>query len=188
MTDDQIGPFKLISRRTVYKSPWLELREDGVIRPDGAPGTFGVITMKEGSSILPLDDDGQVYLVREFKYGIERDSIEVISGGLDDGETPLAAAQRELLEETGLIAREWLSLGCVNPFTTVVKSPNHVFLARNLEVGSRKLEAGEVLTIEKMKFSDALSLVYDGTISHAASCVAILRTALLLKGNGDGGY
>ena len=175
-----IGPFTLQSTKEVYRSPWLQLREDKVLRPDGAPGVFGVITMREGSSVLPLDDKGQVYLVREFKYGIGEYSLEVISGGFNKDETPLAAAQRELAEETGLSATDWIDLGCVHPFTTVVYSPNHVFLARGLQRGQDRPDPGEQLSVEKLPFSQALDLVMAGKIIHAASCVVILKAARVL--------
>lgn len=176
----EVGPYRLQSTREIYRSPWLQLREDRVLRPDGAPGVFGIITMREGSSILPLDKNDQVYLVREFKYGIGEYSLEVISGGFDKGETPLAAAQRELAEETGLAATDWLNLGCVHPFTTVVYSPNHIFLARGLQQGWDRPDAGEQLSVEKLPFSQALDLVMTGKIIHAASCVVILKAARVL--------
>src|SRR3989344_4829272 len=82
------GPWMIKSSEIKYKNPWIEVREDIVIRPDGKDGIFGVVNMKAGVSILAFDDE-HVYLTKEFKYGIGAESIETISGGIDEGEEPL---------------------------------------------------------------------------------------------------
>lgn len=118
------GPWIITNTKEVYRNPWISVREDSVIRPDGKDGIFGVVEMKPGVSVLPLDDDGNVYLTQEFHYAVERETIEAISGGIDDNEDIQDAAKRELKEETGIIAREWTDLGVIDPFTSVVVSPN----------------------------------------------------------------
>src|SRR5215510_14916898 len=128
----QMGPYKVLSSEPRYRNRWIALREDRVIRPGGSEGLFGVVEMASGSSVLAIDADGTVFLVREYKYAIGRDSLEVVSGAMDEGETPLAAAQRELREETGLVATDWQPMGAVDPFTTAIRCRNHLFLAREL--------------------------------------------------------
>ena len=88
------GPWKIKDSQVKYKNPWISVREDQVIRPDGKDGIFGVVEMVAGASVLPLDDDGFVYLTKEFHYAIEQDSVEVVSGAIDEGETALEAAKR----------------------------------------------------------------------------------------------
>src|SRR2546422_856361 len=127
------GPFKVVDTRVVFETPWLHVREDSVIRPGGTPGKFGIVTMRHGSSVLPIEEDGTVYLAREFKYAIGRESVEVFSGGFEDGEEPLDAAKRELQEELEMTANEWIAAGCLDPFTTVINSPNYMFIARGLQ-------------------------------------------------------
>lgn len=90
------GPFHLVSTREVYKNPWIRVREDKVIRQGGKDGIFAVIEMKAGSSVLALTADYHAYLVKEYKYGIARESIEIMSGALERLETPLDTAKREL--------------------------------------------------------------------------------------------
>jgi hypothetical protein len=176
----KVGPYSLIKSSLIYKNPWISLREDEVIFPKGKKGIFGVVTMKPGSSIVAIDDEMQIYLIKEYKYGVKRESLELISGAIDLGETPLAAAKRELKEETGLTARKWTKLGCVDPFTTIINSPNHIFLAQNLKAGSAQPEDGEVLILVRMKFTDSISMVMKGQITHAASCVGILKAAKII--------
>lgn len=178
------SPFQFVSSRDVYTNPWISVREDRVIRHGGAPGLFGVVTMRAGSSVLAITDDLQVFLTREYKYAIARDSIEVASGALEPGEMPLDAAKRELEEELGLQAKEWIDMGCIDPFTTVVSCPNYLFLALGLRFTAQKLDEGEVLSIVKMPFLEALELVHSSRISHGASCVLMLKAETLLKERG----
>jgi ADP-ribose pyrophosphatase len=175
-----VGPYTILHSRPVYENPWLKVREDRVERLGGEEATFGVVTMKPGVTVLPMDDSGDVYLAREFKYGIGDSSLEGISGAVGSGETPEQAGLRELGEEAGLRAAEWVDMGLTNPFTTVVNSPNRMFLARKLSETRRKLDVAERIEIVKMPFDDALQAVLDGTITHGASCVVILKTHLYL--------
>ena len=174
------GPYKILSSEPRYRNRWIAVREDRVIRPGGREGPFGVVEMVDGSSVLALDSDDNVHLVREFKYALGRDSLEVISGGIDEGESPLAAAQRELREEVGLVASEWQEMDAIDPFTTAIRCRNHLFLARGLSHGAAAPEDGEELALVTLPFERALEMVLVGEISHAASCVLLLRAARLL--------
>lgn len=178
----QKGPWTVKDSEIKYKNPWIEVREDAVIRPDGKDGICGVVTMKNGVSVLPYDAEGNVYLTEEYHYGVERVTIEAISGGIDAGESMLEAAKRELKEETGLIASEWTDLGSLDPFTTVVVSSNHMYLARGLSQGEPDQEGTESIKVRKVPFVEALEWATIGKISHGASVAVILKTALLLKG------
>ncbi|MBW2970476.1 NUDIX hydrolase [Candidatus Woesearchaeota archaeon] len=169
------GPWTIEETAIKYKNPWIEVREDQVIRPDGKPGIFGVVTMKGGVSVLALDDEGYVYLTKEFHYAVEEEIIEVASGAIDGGETPLETAKRELEEELGIKAGEWTSLGMINPFTTVIKSPSYLFLARKLSFTDANPDPTETIKLVKVKFEDALKMVMEGEITHGPSCVVILK-------------
>src|ERR1051325_7127459 len=123
----QHGPWQIVTTREIYRDPWIDVQRDEVIRPDGRPGTHCVVHMKPGVSVLPLDDEGTVYLTDEFHYGIGRSAIEVVSGGIEPDEDPLQTAQRELQEELGITAGNWRDLGSVDPFTTIVVSPTRLY-------------------------------------------------------------
>lgn len=174
---NEAKPITLVSSTTVYENPWITVTEDRVINSRGNPGVFGVVRMKEGSSVLPVTRDQHVYLVKEFKYGIDSYSIELMSGGLDTNESPQEAAQRELREELGLSAATWTYHGYVDPFTTIVSSRNHLFIATNLSMGHDSPDENESIEKLKIELSEAIRMVERGRITHSASCVLILRAA-----------
>ncbi|KKT57941.1 MAG: Pyrophosphohydrolase related protein [Candidatus Amesbacteria bacterium GW2011_GWB1_47_19] len=166
--------------KTVYKNPWISVREDEVIRPDGKPGIFGVVTMKAGVTVLPVDNKGKVYLTREFHYGIGRITAEAISGGIYSGEDKLAAAKRELEEETGLKAARWQYLDWIDPFTTAVVSPNYLYLACGLTEGQSHPEGTETIRVIKVPYEKALEMVEEGEITHSATVVLLLKAKDIL--------
>jgi ADP-ribose pyrophosphatase len=108
------------------------------------------------------------------------ESLELMSGGIDKGESPLEAAQRELREELGFVAKDWMDLGVVKAFTTVMDSPNYMFLARGLEFVGRNEEDWEDLEIIKVPFELSVNMVMESKITHAASCVCIMKAKLLM--------
>ena len=183
-TEKRNGPFIIRESVQKYKNPWIEVTEDQVTRPDGLPGIFGIVRMLGGVSVLALDDDGYVYLTEEFHYAIGMEDIETVSGGMDGAERPLDAAKRELKEETGIEAKEWIDLGLVNPFTTVVGSSQWIFLARGLTFGEDDQEATENITLVKVKFEEAVQMVMESVITHGPSCVLILKAKEYLKNTG----
>ncbi len=169
------GPWTITDTKVVYQNPWIKVREDKVIRPDGKDGIFGVVEQKSGVSVIPLDAEGNVYLTQEYHYAVERITIEAISGGIDEGEDALQAAQRELKEETGFVAKKWTYLGVVDPFTSILVSPNHIYLAEELTKGESEQEGTETIKIIKMPYDTALEMVMKSEITHGASCVALLK-------------
>ncbi|MGH6928806.1 MAG: NUDIX domain-containing protein [Dongiaceae bacterium] len=175
----QKGPYTVLSSELRYRNRWMIVREDQVIRPGGSAGLFGVVEMVGGSSVLAVDREENVYLVREYKYAVGRDSLEVVSGAIDAGETPLEAARRELREEAGLIAAEWHQLGTVDPFTTAIRCTNHLFVAKTLSPTPADPDDGEEIALVRVPLEAALQLVLAGEITHASSCILILRAARL---------
>jgi ADP-ribose pyrophosphatase len=177
----QHGPWQVLATREVYRDPWIEVDCDQVIRPDGRPGTHSVVRMKPGVAVLALDDAGHVHLTEEFHYGIGRDALEVVSGGIEPGEEALATAQRELAEELGIRAAEWIDLGSVDPFTTIVVSPTRLFLARDLTFGPTECEGTELIRRRAMPLAEAVEGVLSSRITHGASSVLILKAHLFVN-------
>lgn len=169
-----------LESKEVYRGRLVLLREDSVVLPKGTRATYEYVEIKHGSSTLAIEENGDVWLVREWKYAIDRPSLEVVSGGIEPGEEPIAAAQRELREEAGLEASEWLPVGFVDPFTTMLRCPNHMFIARGLKQVPHDPEEAEVIEHVRMPLKDAVELVMQGGITHGTSCVLILKAAAMM--------
>jgi ADP-ribose pyrophosphatase len=176
------NPVRRISSRHIHQGNLVRLREDSVVLPRGTEATYEYVEIKNGSSTLAVEENKDVWLVREWKYAIDRPSLEVVSGGIEPGEAPLDAARRELREEVGLHAEEWIPLGHVDPFTTMLSCPNYLFLARGLTHIGRAPDEAEVIEILRVPLAEAVRLVMTGGITHGTSCVLILKAeALLLR-------
>jgi 8-oxo-dGTP pyrophosphatase MutT (NUDIX family) len=176
------NPVSLVSSRNVHRGNLVHLREDRVILPHGTEAVYERVEIKHGSSTLAMEDNGDVWLVREWKYAVDRPSLEVVSGGIESGETPAQAAHRELREELGKTARELVPLGHVDPFTTMLLCPNYLFLARGLGDAERSPEEAEVgMELVRLPFAEAYDLAVNGGITHGSSCVAIFRAGAFLR-------
>lgn len=176
------GPWTIMASREVYRDPWISVRRDEVIRPDGQPGSHCVVHVKEGVSVVALDEEDHVYLAEEFHYAIGRVALEVVSGGGEEGEPPLLTAQRELAEELGIVAETWTDLGMVDPFTSVVLSPTRLYLAERLTFRSPDPEATESIRAIRLPLDEAVRRVLASQITHAPSCALLLKAYLHLRG------
>src|SRR5215218_3705222 len=127
------NPWRRLSTRQVHTNPWFRVRHDRVQRPDGAPGDWYMVETAANAAVVALDAAGTVCLVGEWVYPMEEFGWSIPSGGVEGDETPLAAAQRELREETGLRAARWEPLGTFYPSQGLTTQVSHVFLAAELE-------------------------------------------------------
>jgi ADP-ribose pyrophosphatase len=175
------GPWKRISSRLVYANPWIRLREDQVISPTGTPGIYGVVEARIAVGVVALTDTNELYMVGQHRYPTDCYSWEIPEGGAEESETPLEAAQRELLEETGLVAASWESIGgevhLSNCFTA---ERAHLFFARTLTLGEAAPDETELLSVKKVGIREAIQMVEQGQVSDGLTIIAILRVARML--------
>ena len=169
------GPWTIQETSCKYEDSFINVREDQVLRPDGQAGTYATVTMKPGVAILPIDSDGIVYLTQQFRYVLGKESIEVVSGAIEKQELPLESAKRELQEELGIQADEWTDLGSFDLDTSIVNCPVHLFLAKNLTFSESEQEATETIETLKVPLATAIQMVMESAITHAPSCVLILK-------------
>lgn len=176
------GPWQIKRTENKYKDEFLSLCVDEVIKPNGAPGTYATVQLKEGVAVLALDRGGRVYLTRQFRYAIGRDSIEVISGGIDEGEDPLTAARREAREELGVEGEDWHPLQHVHLETSMIKGPVHLYVVKDLHCTGPDPDDTEDIKGFRVPLGEAVQMVLRGEITHGPSCVLILKAFMSGKG------
>jgi ADP-ribose pyrophosphatase len=166
-----------VSGGLVYDGALLKVRSDVVRLPDGSQGAREYIRHPGAVAIVALFDDSAVLLERQFRYPHGREFIEVPAGKLEPGEPQLDTAKRELLEETGYVAQDWAHLGVIHTAIAYTDEAIHLFLARRLSAGERKLDQGEFLETLVRPFDEALEMIRRGEITDAKSVAALLWTA-----------
>jgi 8-oxo-dGTP pyrophosphatase MutT (NUDIX family) len=171
------GPWVIEETVQKYTNQFLTLREDRVKTPDGAPGSYATVSLKPGVAVLPVTGLGEVHLTRQFRYAIGRESVEAASGGVDNDEDPLDSAKRELREELGIVADEWADLGLIDADTSIVRGPCRLFVARALRMTEKDEDSTESIERLTLPMEAAVEMVMDGGITHAPSCVLILKAA-----------
>ena len=177
LTEDE-NPWQTLASREVYDNPWIRVREDAVVRPDGEPGIYGVVHYKNVAiGILAVDGD-DIFLVGQYRYPLARYSWEIPEGGCAEGENPLDAAKRELEEETGLRAREWRKLGESHLSNSVGDELAIWFVAGGLTQGLHRPDGTERLVVRRVPFADALRMTLAGEITDALSMLAIMSFQL----------
>lgn len=177
---EQRGGWTVLGSDLLYENPWIRVREDQVIQPDGKQGTFGVVELGPAVAVLPVHDDGSVSLVCVFRYTINAECIETVAGGIGEDEAAEDAARRELREEIGLAADEMIDLGETQQMTEIVVSPVRLFVARGLHDVSSNQDPTEEISRLDVPLAEAVSWALHGRIVHAATVALVLRAAHLL--------
>jgi 8-oxo-dGTP pyrophosphatase MutT (NUDIX family) len=178
------NPWTKTGTREVYRNPWMTLVEDRVIHPDGSEGIYAYYRTRIATGVVAMTPAREVYLVGQFRYPTEMYSWEIVEGGTEPGEEPLAAIQRELREEAGLVARRWTPLGGEFHLSNCISSEiGFVYLAEDLEDVEPEPEATEVLQVRRVPLEEALAMVDRNEIVDAVSQVALLRLDRMLRTN-----
>ena len=169
------NPWTTLSSREVYSNPWLTLREDQVLRPNGSPGIYSVVSTRVAAGVVVLTPERDIVLVGQYRYPTETYSWEMIAGGTDDDEEPLEAAKRELAEEAGLTAKTWHHVGVDLQLSNCITSEfGQVYIAQDLEDTDLAPDDTEELQLKRIPFDEALAQVESGEIFDGFSVIGIL--------------
>ena len=176
------NPWKTNHQKVVYENPWIQVTHRDVTNPSGNPGIYGVVHFKNiAIGIIPLDEEGNTWLVGQYRYALGRYSWEIPEGGSPLGTEPLASAKRELKEETGLTAERWEILLETDISNSVTDEKGILYLARNLTQGHAQPEETEQLQIKKLPVQEAIKMVLRGEITDALSMISLLHLDHLLR-------
>ena len=169
----------MLESKEIFNGRVIRVTLDKVQLEDGTTSTREVVHHHGGACVLPVDADGNVTMVRQFRYARGEELWELPAGKLEAGEDPFEAAKRELSEECGLTADTYTELGVVYPTVGYDSERIYLWAAEGLHTVGQHLDAGEFLDVVKMPFAQALGLVMDGTIKDSKTQVALLKYAQL---------
>lgn len=172
----------LLSSQTLFKGNFLHAKCDTVQLPDGKHATREYVVHPGAVVVVPLLDDGQVVLERQFRYPVGQVMIEFPAGKLDEGEDPLMCGLRELREETGYIPSEWAYAGQMHLAIAYSTEIIHIYFARGLSAGDRKLDDGEFLDVFTAPAQQLLDWCADGTVTDAKTLACAVHLANHLSG------
>lgn len=180
MSDTTNNPWKTLSEKKIYDNPWISLTEFQVINPGGGEGIYGKVHFKNlAIGIIVLDEEYNTWLVGQYRYAPDQFTWEIPEGGGALHIDPLISAQRELLEETGIIAADWTEIQRMHLSNSVSDELAIIYLARDLSFGEASPEESEQITLLKLPFTEAFNMVASGEITDSLSVAAILKVKVL---------
>ncbi len=180
MEDRHTSPWQTLSGTRIYENPWITLTEYPVINPGGGHGIYGKVHFKNlAIGVIPIDEEGNTWLVGQYRYPLGAYSWEIPEGGGPLTEDPLESAKRELREETGLTATSWTEIQRLHLSNSVSDELAIIYLAKGLSYGTAEPEETEDLTVRKLPFREAYTMVINGEITDSLSVAAILRVKLM---------
>ena len=172
------NPWKKLSSKTVYDNDWITVKDQKVITPGGNEGIYGKVTFKNKAvGVVPLDEEGNTWIVGQHRYTLDEYSWEIPEGGCPAGEDILDAAKRELKEETGLVAEEWKCVMRLHTSNSVTDEEAFIFTAKKLRQEKAQPDDTEDLIVKKLPFREVLEMVKKSEITDAMSVAGILRVA-----------
>jgi ADP-ribose pyrophosphatase len=176
-----MATWKVLDKQYVLKSPWLNVRKDHVLLPNGTElDDFYVLEYRHWVCIIAVTTEGKYLIEKQYRHGINQECYELCAGIVEKDEDPLVAAKRELLEETGCTCSEYIYLGEMLPTPAYNSEITYMYLAKGLTFTSQSLDPDEFLDVERIPLSEAVAQVMDGTIRDGKTQIAILKAARML--------
>lgn len=165
---------RILSRKAVFKTRAFDIEQLHVLLPDGRERDYDLVSHNDSVTILPLDGEGNIWFVTQFRMGSAGPLLELPAGVMNDGEDPQACAAREIREETGLSAGALTALGFVYLAPGYSSEKNHIFLAEDLSAAPLDMDEDEFLEVSAIPAEEACQLALSGKIQDAKSLAALL--------------
>jgi len=177
------NPWQILSQKNVYDNKWISLTEFDVINPGGGKGIYGKVHFKNiAIGIVVLDNEMNTWLVGQYRFPLDAYSWELPEGGGPLDKDPLDSAKLELLEETGLVAKDWTVLLNLHLSNSVTDEYAIIYLARDLEQHKPQPEESEQLIIRKLPFDSVWEMVSKGEITDVITVAGIQKIKIMLMG------
>jgi 8-oxo-dGTP pyrophosphatase MutT (NUDIX family) len=173
----ETDPYVRLSKRELYRNPWLAVETHEIVHPNGTPGEHVLIVAPAPCAVV-VEDGGKLLFARQPRFGAQRMVVEIVKGGREGDESALDCAARELREELGVQARHWSPLGRLYEIPSIVSDPIDVFLASDIAPAHGEQEAVESIELVRLSFEEAIARVRDGEIDDAITVAALFRYAL----------
>lgn len=171
---------KQVSTECIYSGKIIRLRKDKAELPNGRIATREVVEHPGGVCVVPLDNDGCVTFVRQFRYPYSEEILEIPAGKRDrSGEDPLECGKRELKEEAGAVAENYVFLGKLYPSPGYCNEIIYMYAATGLSYGEQCPDEDEFLNIEKYPLEKAVEMVLNGEITDSKTQTALLKVKLM---------
>ena len=173
--------WKIKSQNIVFSQRLFKVKKQKILLPNGKEREYSIVERRAISVIFPISDKLELYLISQFRYLFDKTILEAVAGHVDDGETPLKAAKRELKEETGITALDWKEILEFETSASVIRSNVHIFLAKGIKIGKPNPEEGEEIELVKMSIENAIKKVLSGEITTAPTIIGILLLDKMFK-------
>ena len=170
-----------VSTKTIYYGKIITVTLDEVVCPNGAHALREIVRHPGGVAVVPVDDEGYVYMVRQYRIPYDTIMLEVPAGKLDKGENPDSAALRELREETGLSAREIVAMGSFYPSVGFCDENLRMYLATGLTQGETDPDEDEFVDVERIHLDKLVDMIMANEISDGKTIAAIFKAREILK-------
>ena len=171
---------KTKSVKNIFDGNIIKLRVETVELPDGKTATRELISHGGGVGVIAVDENGEVFMVSQYRIAAREMMMEIPAGKIDNGEDPLECGKRELIEETGYTAEEFTYLGTYYATPGYCEEKLHLYLARKLKFVGQRLDEGEFLNVKKYKLDDLYNMVMENKINDAKTAIAILKAKMIL--------
>jgi ADP-ribose pyrophosphatase len=173
----ETDPYIRLSKRELYRNPWLAVEAHEIVHPNGTPGEHVLVVAPFPCAVV-VEDGGALLFARQPRFGARRVVVEIVKGGREGSESALECAARELREELGVQARHWSPLGRLYEIPSIINEPVEVFLASETSPAYGEQEAVESIEPVRLSFEETIARVRDGEIDDAITVAALFRYAL----------
>ena len=172
---------KQIETQTMYRGLIVNVRRDIALMQNGARVNREVVEHPGGVGIVPVTNDNKILMVRQYRYPMEEELLEIPAGKLDRGEAPIECAVRELSEETGCSAGRFVDLGAIYPSPGFCRETLYLYLALDLQQGEMHLDANELLSVEAVGIDELIEKIMANELPDAKTVIGVLKAKKYLE-------